>query len=33
MNAKEKQYIMIVVALAILIGIVLAVQFLPILSI
>ena len=29
MNAKEKQYLMIVVALTILIGIVLAVQFLP----
>ena len=29
MNAKEKQYVMIVVALAVLIGIVLAVQFLP----
>ena len=29
MNAKEKQYVMIIVALAILIGIVLAVRFLP----
>lgn len=29
MNAKEKQYMMIVIALAILVGIVLAVRFLP----
>ena len=29
MNAKEKQYLMIVIALAILIGIILAVKFLP----
>jgi|SRR3989344_3014307 len=29
MNAKEKQYLMIVIALAILVGIVLAVKFLP----